>query len=209
MFHGLSFMESFYTLSAIFTAVGGVLIGTFVYLKNSKSPVNRSYALFLWDVAAWSVALFLCQVAGSREAALFWNRTLHVFSCLIPITFFRYVLIYLGQYEKKRMIWVISAVYQFVIVILNIFTPWLVKDMVPKWYFHLWPEPGFLYPFFLLLFTFVFNYSFFLLFMQYRKSSGHERVQLRYILLGIMLAVTGGSSNFFLFYNFQVHLKVL
>jgi len=204
VFQGLSFMEVFYDLSAIGTAIGGVLIGVFVYLKNPRSPVNRSFAMFLASIVLWSLPLFLCQVVKDKETALFWNRILHVGASLIPVTFLRYALIYLKQYERKRKLFWFVAIYQFIIIALDLFTPLLIKDMVPKWYFHLWPEPGILYPFFLLMFSFTFNYIFFILYMEYRKSSGHERIQLRYILVAIMLAVTGGSSNYFLFYNIRV-----
>jgi hypothetical protein len=199
-------MESFYTLSAIFTAVGGFLIGVFVYLKNPRSSVNRSYAIFLLNVALlWSLPLFFCMISRDKETALFWNRILHVGADVLPLTFLSYVLIYLGQIKRKRMILWILGFYELAIIILGVNSSLLIKDMVPKWYFHLWPEPGILYPFFLLQFIFAFNYSFFLLYVEYRRSSGHNRVQIKYILLGTLLAVTGGSSNYFLFYNFHVH----
>jgi len=145
------------------------------------------------------------MIAETRQAALFWNRILHMGASLIPVTFLRYVVVYLGQQKRQRVVLWCMYVYSSVIIMLDLFTPLVIKDMVPKWYFHLWPEPGAAYPFFLLMFTFAFNYAFFLLFMAYRAASGHQRIQLRYILVAILLAVTGGSSNYFLFYNIHLH----
>ncbi|MBU1078237.1 MAG: hypothetical protein KKH98_13145, partial [Spirochaetes bacterium] len=202
---GIAFLESIYNLSAIFTAVSVTLMGIFVYFKNPKSPVNRSYTLFLASMALWSGALFICQVSPGKETSLLWNRILHIGVAIIPVAFLRYVLIYLGELKKKYKIMIFYYIFMAAIIIVDLFTPLIIQDMEPKWYFRLWPVPGSLYPALMGLFFSGFSYSILLLVLALGKSSGYKRTQLKYILFAMLIAASGGSMNFFLFYNIRIH----
>lgn len=206
MFKGdIAFMESIYNLSALLTGVYAAFMAVFLYLKNRASSVNRSYSCFLVSVTWWSLALFVCQLSQDRDVALFWNRLLHVGATLIPLAFLIYTLIYLGQFNAKRNIVRAGVFFAAAISVIDMFTPLVIKGMAPKWYFHLWPEPGILYPLFLLFFFSYFGYAMLLLVMAYRKAESFRRTQLKYILVAIVLASTGGSTNYFLFYDIHIH----
>ncbi|MDD5067675.1 MAG: histidine kinase N-terminal 7TM domain-containing protein, partial [bacterium] len=203
---GISLLESFYNLSAIFTAVSVIILGLFVFFKNTQSAVNRSYLVFMLSFALWSFALFLCQINGDDpEKALLWNRILHTGATLIPLTVLAHFLIFLGIFNKRKGLMIVLALYTVIIVVLDLATPLIIKGMIPKWYFRLWPVPGPLYPAFLLLFFFCFTYSILLVYFGFLKATGLRRSQLKLYLMAVLIASSGGSANYFLFYNIRVH----
>ena len=195
--------ELYFALSGLFIAITSIALGLFVFLKNKKAKVNQSFALFCVSVFVWSGFYILWPLAESKEGTLFWFRMLHVGSIFISITYFHFIVTWLGLYQKKKKAVFIGYCLAF-FFLLFVFSPLFIKDMVPKFSMRYWAEPGILYHFYLLMFFGFAIYSFYLLLVNYNKATGIKKKQIGFILAGIVIAYIGGSTNYLLWYDINV-----
>lgn len=196
-------MLSYYTITGLINAVTSTVLGFLVYFKDRKSALNRSFTLFCLSVAAWSWAYIFWPEAPDRETTLFWFRVLHIGAIFVPITYFHFVIVFLNLYEKNERALKLGYLTAFVLFLFD-FTPLFIRDMVPKFSFRYWAEPGILYHFFLLIFFGYAIYCWYLLSKAYLKSTGTMREQIRYVLLGTLIGFIGGSTNYPLWYNINI-----
>ena len=84
-----------YSLTALITAITSFVLGIFVYFKNKKAPINKTFALFAFAVFFWSFSYFLWQIAKDPQSALFWSRSLILGAIFIPIFYFHFVIYFL------------------------------------------------------------------------------------------------------------------
>ena len=203
-------MELYFSLTGLINAVTSITLGALVFLKNKRAKVNQTFALFCLSVFIWGLFYIFWPLAETREATLFWFRMLHVGSIFISITYFHFIIHWLGLYQKKKGILFLGYLLAFFFLSF-VFSPLFIKDMVPKFSMRYWAEPGILYHFYLMMFFGFALYSFYLLFRHYLKSRGIKREQIKYVLLGIVIAYVGGSTNYFLWYdiNFPPYGNVL
>ena len=167
-----------YAFVALVNAAAITLLGSFVYLKNKKNPVNQTYGLFSFFVALWSFAYYFWQISNNYSDAIFWSRLLISAAIFIPITYFHFLLKLLD--EKRRIVLFTGYFLSFVLFILN-FTPFMVKDVVPKLSFNYWPEPGAAFHVFILMFFFFIVYGLRLAIKGIAKSEGIKKMQLKYV----------------------------
>jgi len=82
------------------------------------------------------------------------------------------------------------------------FTPLYVKDVSPLLNFRWWPRPGILYTFYIIFgYLGLSGYAFSLLFKNYGRVSGFKREQIKYVIIGTLVGLTGGATNFILWYR--------
>ena len=194
---------SYYALTGLINAVTSTFLGLIVYFTSSKRSINKSFGLFCLSVAIWSWAYIFWPEAQTKENSLFWFRALHVGAVLIPVTYFYFVITFLNIYKEKKRI--LEFGYLLILFFWAfIFTPFFIKDMVPKFSFRYWAEPGILYHFYLLMFFGYAVYCWYLLLKAYSKSAGTVKEQIKYILTGTLIGFLGGSTNYFLWYNIPI-----
>lgn len=109
----------------------------------------------------------------------------------------------LDLYEKKKK-FIIYGYPLFVAFFLSNFTNLFIKDVVPKMTFPFWPEGGIVFTPFLIIWLFYCLYPCYLLFIGYKKFSGAKRNQIKYVLLGILVGYSTGSTNYFLWYHIPI-----
>jgi len=198
-------MLSYYALSGLINAIASTVLGLLVYFRDRKNSLNRSFALFCFSVALWSWAYIFWPGAQTKASALLAFQALHVGAILVPIAYFRFTIIFLNLYNEKNKQRILKVGYFLVLFFwLFVFTPLYIKDMVPKFSFRFWAEPGILYHFFLLMFFGYASYCWYLLFVNYKKSTGAIRQQIKYVLIGTVIGFLGGSTNYFLWYNIPI-----
>jgi two-component system NtrC family sensor kinase len=202
IFNNLSFIEKIYICAALLTAFESYLLTFFVYIKNRKGPINKSYSIMGLFIGTWSLLLFICHISSNPAQALLLNRWLHFSSIFIAISFY-YFTLNLLQIKKWKLL-TVGLIFASILGGLSIFTPEIVKGMAPKYDFRLWPSPGTFYQAYLLYFSFFSYYSLFLIYNGYRASSGNRRAQLRYIFIALFIGFAGGSTNFAYFYNIPI-----
>lgn len=194
---------TFYSASAIVNFLTCIVLTVFVYRKNPDDRTNKSFALFSFLSAAWSLAYFFWQVSADSASALFWTRMLMAFAALIPVAYLHFILHFSKKFEQHKRI-LIGSYVLFSLFIIADFTPYFVSRVEPTLLFPFWPKPGVLFhPFLALWFAYV-AYAGYILYQTYLTTSGLLRSQSRYILIGMLIGFLGGSTNYLLWYNIPI-----
>lgn len=190
----------YFSLSGLINAVVSTLLGLFIFFRNRKNKINKTFALFCFGVAIWSYPYIFWPLAKTAQSTLLAFQLLHISACYISIFYFHFVVTWLDLYEKKKKM----VYFGYILATLFVFfipTPLFIRDMVPKFSMRYWAEPGILYHFYLMMFFGFFLYSSYLLFKTYLRESGIKRYQIKYTLIGMVIGFLGGSTNYFLWYN--------
>ncbi len=195
----------FYALTGLLNAISSSVLGFFVYTKNPKKSINRTFGIFCFFTAFWSYFYFFWQISTSEKNALLWSRLLMAGAIFIPISYLHFVFSF-TQETKKNIVKIVLFVGYLVsfFFFLSDFTPWFVANVKPILNFKFWPSAGPLYLPFLFLWFFGAVYSIILLFRDYKRSSGVKKSQLSYILLGTSYGYLGGITNYFLWYDIPI-----
>lgn len=196
-------MYSFFFFSAVFNTLISALLGFFVLFKNKKDKVNRSFFYFCISVALWSLFYAGWPQAETAQETLFWFQLLHIGAIFAPITYYHFVLNWLGLFRSKKFS--VYLGYFLALVFLSfIFTEYFISDIAPKFSLRYWAEPGIIYHFYLVYFFFYPFYSSVILYVNRKKVQAVKREQINYILIGVILSFLGGSTNYFLWYNINI-----
>jgi len=186
------------SISAFFTALTCLILGGIVLFSKRGENISRSYALFVVAVFIWIFGIGMEIEAPNKSWGLFWNQWLYLGAIFIPTFFIQFVQSYLG---KKKRILLISCYTISIVLLVFSFTPFFVKDVVPKGSFNYASVPGPIFPFFVLYFFLALLCSFFLIIKELRNSVGMKRNQLKFVLLGAIIGFSGGSTNYLLVFD--------
>ena len=193
----------FYAITALINGITSSILGPLVYLKNRKRFTNKLFALFCLSVAIWSYAYFLWQISSTEFFALFWCRVLMAGAIFIPIFYLHFILSWVQKTKEKKK-YLIFGYLIFIFFFFSNFTSLFVNNVSPKLVFSFWPNPGILYHPFLVLWIFYAVYIIYFLIKELRTAIGILRSQLRYILIGTIVGVVGGMTNYFLWYDIPI-----
>jgi len=195
-----------YEIALLTTAITLFLLAVFVYFKDRKNKINRTYTFFVLSAFLWSFGEARLIIAQTEQAAYFWNYICNLGIFFIGTGYVHFVLTFLGidnQRTQKSVI-KISYAYSFLAALLlntKIFLP----PPVPKFSLNYFIEPGpVIYFVFVLLWFCQVTYGLFQLFKSYVSSSGLRRNQLKYLLIGTLIGFVGGSGNYFLTFNIEL-----
>ena len=186
---------SFWALSGFINGITATLLGIFVYLKNKKSPINITYALFCCSIAVWGFSYFIWQISKDEISALFWCRALMAGAIFIPIFYLHWLFYLLKLIVQKRKILIFGYMFAFTFLIFD-FTPLFVKSVSHKMWFSYWPNAGILYFPFLIIWCGFVIYGVYIIILNLKSSSGIVRNQLKYILLASIAGWSGGATNY-------------
>lgn len=193
-------MNSFFAVSGLINGILAITFGVFVFLKNKRRLVNQTFALFTLAVTVWAFSYWQWLLATEAQTALFWVRLLTLGSTFIPVTCLHWVLAITEKVKANKILYP-AYVCSIILGVLS-FNPLLVDRVEPTLFFSWWPKPGVLYHFYLFPgYIGLFIYILFYLFFSYRKSFGLKRLQLKYVLFGLLVGSVGGLTNFPLWYN--------
>jgi signal transduction histidine kinase len=196
-------MYTFLGLSTFFIGLVSLTTGTIMYLKNRKSLVNKTFALFCFFLIIWSFGSFFYFTPHSKELSFFSFRIMHVGVLFVTVSYFHFICALLKIIPEKR-VWIYFGYLIQVLFLPLVFTKLIFADVVPKFSFAFWPVLGPLYHVWLAIWWFYLIYSAVLIFSAFKKSTGLKKSQLRYILVGGQIAFGGSLLNFPLFYGFNI-----
>ncbi len=199
-------MQHFLAINALVSGIIMIIFGIIVLVKNYKNILNQTLFLLTLATAMWSFSYWQwLSVYDNKDLALFWVRLLTIWSTMIPIFYFHWI-VSLLELNKKLRKFVIGSYILVLIFLLFSFSSLFIKEVVPyKDYFTYWPQAGPLYSLYLLFVYFgLVIYSVYLLLTHYRFAVGLKKLQIKYVLLGAVIGFSGGSTNFFLWYNIDI-----
>ncbi len=185
-------------LSAFFTAISSLILAGLVFFKKRKDKIGIGYILLTISFFIWIFGIGMEIEAPNKNWGFFWNRWLYSGAIFIPTFFIQFIQFYLDKIKRKILIscYLISTI----LLIFN-FTPFFVKDVVPKGSFNYASVPGIVFPFFVLYFFLIFVYSSYINIKEFKNSIGIKRNQLKFIIWGTVIGFSGGSTNFLLVFD--------
>jgi len=102
-------------------------LGVVTLVAGRRSPINRTFAVYVAAMLAWSFSSFAVRMGLLGISPLWWSRVLVAASSGLPIFFYHFVRVFLGQ---KRHHWVLYAGYALYLgsALLTFVSRWVVLD---------------------------------------------------------------------------------
>lgn len=119
-----------YKLLSFLVVIFSVWLGTWVFLANRKSKINRLFFLMALSVSFWIGFYYLTITASSPSSALFWSKLAYGAVSIFYIPFYFFFISFLNL--EKKFFWLnkivlFGAIFFF---FTSIFTNWIVKEAV-------------------------------------------------------------------------------
>jgi len=194
-----------FAISSLLTAILTAALGAFVWLKNPRRKLNKSWLLVSLSVFLWTLGLFGASTTSSAVMAFFWQRILYIGTIFIPLAFFYYCLVLLKIEKKEKIIFYIGAILSIFFVV-AIFSPFFLSYIKQKTAYNYWPvQTGFLYWPFLAYFAFYTVYSLIILRKRLGLYTGIYQKQIQFVYYAALVGFLGGSTNFLLDFNLRAY----
>lgn len=181
-------------IGALVLCVALVALGVFVLLHNTRALVNRRFGLMALTTAGWVLTISLALAAKDIRNTLFLGRLGFAFASAIPFTMIWMVESVAISTARRHFLRVAIPAALCSCFVLASTSTLIVADAIPGT-----PRANFVYgpahPFFGLYFLVCFAFGLYNLWQTIRSSSGLERLQLRYLLLGISLTGAGAMTT--------------
>src|SRR4030067_1771835 len=170
-----------YIIAQLVNSFALSFLGLFVYLKNRRSLVNKTFAFFNWAGVIWAFSFAQMAMAHNEVEGLFWSRALHVGAIFIPVFFLHFICALLNIVHEKRKTLIAAYIMGFSMLALvptNLFVSHTVAVVGFKYFVG---PAGLQYHLFPLFFFICVVYAIFELFKRYKNSQGLQKNQIRYL----------------------------
>ena len=191
---------SFTLIVALLTPLAG-----FIYSKNPRSSLNRSFALYLGTVSWWALFTIFMITAPTSQIGLFWDKLCLSGVVFIPSSFFHFTTSFLENIEKPRRIVAANYALSWCFLAALWATSLFVQSVTPKFGLNYFTVPGPLYLIFIGFFSISVYGAISLMGLALRRTSPSKyRSQLQYFFWSSFVAFTAGACNYLLVYNIRV-----
>jgi len=170
-------------------------LGFLVFLKNRKDPVNQSFLNIILTAALWAFGILVFTESKEFLRSLIGLRVAFVGASLIPVSLLIFSLIFPKKLksvsQKKYFIVLLPPVF---FALISLFSPFIVKTLT----FEIWgfnAVYGSLYLFFAGYFFFYLLLVLINLIKQFLNSSGIEKLQFKYVFLGLLGTIIIGTTT--------------
>jgi signal transduction histidine kinase len=165
-----------------------LFLGLLVFIRDSHGKINRSFAFLSLGIAFWSISLYLSDHSSNQNLALLWNRLVFAVAFLQGGTLVYFALVFptKASYLQWFRKWIIYPL-SFALAGISTFTGLIVSKIE----FVSWGTDikfGSLYLVFIIFMLFATLGTFLILFLRIRGSKGLEKIQIKYIFYGLLLA---------------------
>lgn len=186
-----------YKVISLITAVISFCLGLFVYFKNTKSTINRTWLALSCCVSIWSFGIFALHNSPDAAHALFWLRFMYVGSVGVPPFFLHLIFSILEKNRTTRDHGIIIIFYSISVFFLasNFTSSLFVKGVKQTLDFEFFTDPGILFPFFGIFFLSTALYALYELIKAYSISSGVKRNQIKYICIATIVGFSGAMAT--------------
>ena len=184
-----------FSLSSLITGVLSLGLSIFVFLRGSRSKLNRLWAITSFLTALWSFGLCGVTFFMSYDNAFYSQVLLDISGILIPVVFLNFVIVLINRKEQLKRILYSFYIFATCLIVLS-FSKYFKLGLKEVFEFKHWVNPGPLYIIFPVFFLILIVISVFLL-IRYRKSAtGIKRQQMKYVLYTAFIGFGGGIFNF-------------
>jgi len=197
-----------YHYGLLAVAVFGLFMATLVYLKAYRHPKTETFILINMALGLWALTLFIFHRSFGQPQIL-WLRLSQLIAIFIPVTFIHFVFVLLESAEKYKMRLLFFYAIAIVLGSFN-FTKLFISSIKHNsvlGYYHLVPGP--IYQVFTLVFVALVSYGLFLMVKALRRSSGFQRNEIKYYLIGFVLGFAGGGTTFLPVYDVRILRRLM
>jgi two-component system NtrC family sensor kinase len=193
------------TFPVIISAMGNLGLGLFVYMRNKKSDLYKTFLFFCLILTVWNINILGLIIAPTEHFAWYWSKIFGLGLVLGPPIFLHFVLVfteYRTKFEKQMLYTSYGAAFIFSVLKLSGF---FVSEFfkVGNQYF---PRAGLIFQLFILNFIFFMGYALLLVFRKYKQAtSGIKRNQIAYFLMAILLTTLIASTTFLPSFGIRIY----
>jgi len=179
-----------YAIPPLITGIILALIGFFVFLKNTKSPVNIIFCLFCYSMVWWLAGYVLMYLSHDDLHALAWARFGFIGIIFIPIFAYHFITVFLNIKLKRA---ILLCLYGLTLPSLIFSQSNLIYKSITTHFWGYYPVAGKYYFAFLTMFATLFSYGVWLLFkgLQNKTIPSLKKQQIRYVLLAFGIGTIG------------------
>ncbi len=178
----------------LLTTTANLILGVGVWLKNPSQRVNQCFAAFSISVAGWTLSNGLVATYAATPWGIIWARAAFVSASLIPLSFFLFARIFPVPTSASSQLTTIAFVVCGAIAAVLSATP-LIARSTSTTSGVLTVLYGHLHPFFGAYFILCLVYSMLVLYRKLHLLKGVERLQIRYVLVGLSLPILAGATT--------------
>jgi hypothetical protein len=161
----------FYIINPLINALVATILGFVIYFRNRKELVNKVFALFCGFVAIWSYAYFIWFLLEDKKLILLNHRLfLMGASIFIAILFFHSILAFTNKIKEYKKLLTVGYAIFFFFLLIDYFTPLIVKDVKKELFFEFWPKAGILLAPFLVAWYFYLLASVYVIIKEIKKN---------------------------------------
>jgi len=182
-----------YSLLSLIAAAVCFFFTTLVLIKGKNSRQSRSFCLATILTGIWTLFPFLTSLAPDNRSALLIGRSLYIVAAFVPTAWFYFMInISSSTGAAKRLVVFFFTSLFFSAVSL---TPFLIEG-VTRFAPHFSPQPGPLFPLFMVFFAVVFVEILYRLLIAIKNARGYRRSQLIYVNWAYLLGAISGIIHF-------------
>ena len=171
-------------------------------LIRSRKKTNVVYAIAIFSVVVWIITMIGFRTADQQQA-LVWSRLLYAASTLIPSTFLYFTTLF-PRHRWTITVLLLVFVPNAVMMVATLFTSLIIQQVTVSGTVEPVINFGPLYPLFSLYISTFFTIGFVVLAVNYFRTTGNYRSQIRYIFLGYFIAANGAMvTNLIMPYYFN------
>lgn len=174
------------------TASANLLLGILVYARNPRGDPNRYFAIFSISVGAWSVSNGLVAHFATHPLGVYYARAAFATASLIPVSFLFFVSTFpTREHSPPRHVLGI-ALCAAILIFATCLTPLLaISTELANNSLRVVYGPA--HPIFGIYFIALLGYSLAVLAHKGRRLKGLEKLQVRYVFLGVFVAAIGAT----------------
>ena len=169
-----------------------VFLGALALIKNPRSNANRFFAIMTWCMSVWSISLYLFY--QPNPSALFWGRLVFAITYFTGYALLGFAIEFPSSAGISSSVYKILTrfrqIYLFVVIalsIISIFTGLILNRIE----FFPWGTnfiPGPMYFTFIAHMILCTTISFVLLGVKFKRSTGIEKLQIKYLFIGLLIS---------------------
>jgi len=185
---------SFLLASMIAIGVGSLFLGLLIYFSDSKNSANKIFTLFSLVVVMWIISTYLVDHPIVNEMALFWNKLNFASAISMAIVIF-YFSFYFPKKSNFPTTWkILYFIISLILILLILFT----NLGIEKIEFLDWGTnassghlfyPGLVWAIISIVGLFI-NIG-----VKYKNLDSNEKLQLKYLIYGLILSIIFGLSS--------------
>ncbi len=193
--------STIYRYGLLGVVVSSFLVAFIVYIKAYQDNKKSAFLLVNTATGIWALCLFIFHIYP--EPQVFWLRFSHLAAIFVPVTFIHFVFVLLDEISQRKRQLTLFYLIALILGLLS-FTKLSIAGIIYKGImgYHLIPGP--IYKVFNVMFFLLVLYGFLLMIKALKKSSGFQKNQIRYFLLGSILGFGGAISTFLPLYNVNI-----